>query len=70
MRIYLKFNALMSKLFGADKIKMSLRSLNILSNHAKHFNNAFEDIGWRQKYTLDEIVMAALDDYMQNRSEQ
>lgn len=68
IRIYLKFNALMSNLFGVNKIKMSLRSLNILSNHAKHFNNAFEDIGWKQKYTLDEIVKAALDDYMQSES--
>ena len=69
IRVFLKFNALMSKLFGANKIKMSLRSLNILSNHAKHFNNAFEDIGWKQKYTLDEIVLTALDDYLQYKSD-
>ena len=69
IRIYLKFNALLSTWFGAKKIKMSLRSLNILSNHAKHFNNAFDDIGWKQRYTLDEIVMTALDDYLQYRKD-
>lgn len=64
IRIYLKINDIFSKVFKVRRINMSLRSLNILSNHAKYFNNAYEDIGWRQRYTVAEIVNLALEDYL------
>ena len=64
VRIYLKLNGIASKLFGIKKVEMRLRSLNILSNHAIYFNNAYEDIGWKQRYSLEEIVNTALDDYL------
>lgn len=65
IKICLKLNIIFSKLFHVQRIKMNLRSLNILSNHAKHFNNAYEDVGWKQEYTVDEIVNTALEDYLQ-----
>lgn len=43
---------------------LSLRELNILSNHAIHFNNA-QDIGWKQSTNIVDGIQSALDWYYQ-----
>jgi len=59
-RIYMKINTLF-----LGKTTLSLREINILSNHAKYFNNA-QEIGWKQKTTIADGLIKAINWYNQS----
>lgn len=66
IRIRMRINKWLNALFHKNYPVLSLREINILSNHAQYFNNAEAEIGWRQNTPIYEGVKKAVDWYREN----
>ncbi len=67
IRLRMRINKIINFVSKLDKPVLSLREINILSNHAIYFNNAMEDINWRQRTSIEKGVNKAIDIYLQEK---
>lgn len=66
IRARMRINRILNALFKTSKPILSLREINILSNHAVYFNNADRDIQWKQKMDVRKGINLAVDIYVAN----
>lgn len=66
IRIRMRINRWLNALFHKNYPVLSLREINILSNHGQYFNNAYAEIGWKQNTPIFEGVKKAVDWYKEN----
>lgn len=65
VRLRMKINRILNSVSKLNKPVLALREINILSNHAIYFNNAEEDIKWKQKMSVEKGINKAIDIYLQ-----
>lgn len=66
IRIRMRINKWLNALFHKNYPVLSLREINILSNHGQYFNNAYAEIGWKQNTSIYKGVKEAVNWYKEN----
>jgi len=61
--ILIKLNSILHSLLGVKKLAINMRVINGLSARGKYFNNAKNDLNWKQKVSISDGISRAIKDY-------